>query len=78
MSLWIQAEAMPGDTIESTAVEMRDLATRMGVGVQCLFNGVNLHMPVGGCDRTLVAEFHSVVVTERALKMAFGYPKRSS
>lgn len=78
MSLWIQVKAMAGDTIESTAAEMRDLATRTGVGVQCPFNGVNLRMPVGGCDRTLVSEFHSVVITERTLKMAFGYPKRSS
>lgn len=78
MSLWIRVEAMAGDTVQHTAAEMRSLANRVSVGVRCRFNGVDLYMPVNGCDKALAYDYVAVCADSRKLKMAFGYANRSA
>ncbi len=73
MSLIFSIDAMPGDLIDQTCVDMQVLADKINVVVRADFNGVKLYAKPGGSAAKLLANWKAAFSSKSDFKTAWSH-----
>ncbi len=74
--LTLNLEALPGDTISETAVEMCAVARRLGLAVSVKFNSVSLTAMVGALAVDVADGYHEEMSSKHPCKVFVAHPPK--